>query len=140
MANRQRFLFTALLFACTLLSSPLQQCLAQSTAKSGASEPFKIFAVVWRGETEVEDGFREYFNQRGIPFEMTVRNLDLDRANAPPIIEEIKRVKPDLVYTWGTGTTVSIVGRIEEEQPDQYVRDIPGIFVLVAYSSECENY
>ena len=98
-----------------------------------AEDKFKIFAVVWRGETEVEKGFREYLNQRGIPYEMIIRNLNLDRSNAPPIIEEIKQVKPDLVYTWGTGTTTSIVGRINEEYPQKYVRDIPGIFVLVAY-------
>ena len=101
--------------------------------ESAPTEPFQIFAVLWRGETEVEAGFRDYFNQRGIPYEMTVRNLNLDRGNAPPIVEEIKRVRPDLVYTWGTGTTRSIVGAVETEEPEKFIRDIPGIFVLVAY-------
>jgi len=97
------------------------------------SKPFEIFAVVWRGETEVENGFREYLDQRGINYNMTVRSLELDRGNAPPIIEEIRKVQPDLVYTWGTGTTRSIVGPLDDENPDQYVQGIPGIFVLVAY-------
>ena len=105
-------------------------------AGAHTAEPYKIFAVVWRGETEVEDGFRDYLKQRGIPFEMTVRNLNLDRKNAAPIIAEIKRAKPDLVYTWGTGTTTSIVGKVETDAPESFVRDIPGVFVLVAYPVE----
>ena len=106
---------------------------AQSRDDPEAAKPFRIFAVVWRGETEVEQGFRDYLTQRGIPFEMTVRNLNLDRGNAPPIVEEIKRVRPDLVYTWGTGTTSSIVGKVETDTPGSFVRDIPGVFTIVAY-------
>ena len=112
---------------------PPAQGLAQTTGDSQAVTPFRIFAVVWRGETEVEQGFRDYLTQRGIPFEMTVRNLNLDRGNAPPIVEEIKRVRPDLVYTWGTGTTLSIVGKIGTDTPESFVRDIPAVFTLVSY-------
>ena len=106
---------------------------ARAQDASGAGAPYRIFAVVWRGETEVEEGFRDYLTQRGIPFEMTVRNLNLDRGNAPPIVEEIKRVRPDLVYTWGTGTTSSIVGKLETDTPESFVRDIPAVFTLVSY-------
>ena len=102
------------------------------------AKPFHIFAVVWRGETEVEEGFRDYLQRSGVPFEMTVRNLNLDRGNAPPIIEEIKARQPDLVYTWGTGTTSSIVGQVGNDTPDAFVRDIPGLFVLVAYPEQAK--
>ena len=71
------------------------QALAQTSNDAQAVTPFRIFAVVWRGETDVERGFRDYLTQRGIPFEFTLRNLNLDRRNAPPIVEEIKRVRPD---------------------------------------------
>lgn len=95
--------------------------------------PYEIFAVMWRGETDVEDGFRDYLDRRRVPYNLTIRNLDLDRGNAPGIVEEIKHAQPDLVYTWGTGTTSSIVGKLETETPEAHVRDIPGIFVMVAY-------
>ena len=123
----------AALILCGILVLPAHQGLAQSSGDSQAATPFRIFAVVWRGETEVEQGFRDYLTQRGIPFEMTVRNLNLDRGNAPPIVEEIKRVRPDLVYTWGTGTTSSIVGKVETDTPESYVRRIPAVFTLVSY-------
>ena len=114
-------------------AAPAQGAFAQDQEDSDAARPFRIFAVVWRGETEVEEGFRDYLTQRGIPFEMTVRNLNLDRGNAPPFVEEIRRTRPDLVYTWGTGTTRSIVGQVETETPEAFVRDTPGVFTLVAY-------
>ena len=116
-----------------VLGLAVAKSMAQTPEDSAAVTPFRIFAVVWRGETEVEQGFRDYLTQRGIPFEMTVRNLNLDRGNAPPIVEEIKRVRPDLVYTWGTGTTSSIVGKLETDTPEAFVRDIPAVFTLVAY-------
>ncbi len=99
---------------------------------------YKIFAVVWRGETEVEDGFRDYLNQRGIAYDLTVRSLELDRANATPIIAEIRQAKPDLVYTWGTGSTLSTVGSLNSDRPEKFIRDIPAIFVMVAYPQEAQ--
>ncbi len=102
----------------------------------GIQEPYRIFAVTWRGETEVEDGFRDQLTQLGVSYELTVRNLSLDTGNAPAIVEEIRQVQPDLVYTWGTGTTTSIVGPLDTDEPERFIRDIPGIFVLVAYPIE----
>ena len=124
-------LVAAVLFAA--LALPANQGAAQTSDSSQAVTPYRIFAVVWRGETDVERGFRDYLTQRGIPFEMTLRNLQLDRGNAPPIVQEIKRVRPDLIYTWGTSTTTSIVGKIDTESPESFVRDIPGVFTVVAY-------
>ncbi len=132
MSRRFRTIFwLPLTFAVMISFLPTAQ--GQSAMMEAGMEPFKIFAVVWRGETEVEDGFKDYLDQRGIPYEFTVRNLNLDRNNAPGIVEEIRQAKPDLVYTWGTGTTTSIFGKVETDTPEKYIRDIPGIFVLVAY-------
>ncbi len=132
MIRKMRILTLKLTVLLALSGISFSGAQAQSGLE-GITRPFEIFAVVWRGETEVEAGFRDYLNQRGIPFNMTVRSLDLDRSNAPPIIEEIRERQPDLVYTWGTGTTRSIVGPIDAENPDLYVQGIPGLFVLVAY-------
>ena len=128
-----RPILLALLVLCGLMGLPVFHGQAQTASDSQAVTPFRIFAVVWRGETEVEQGFRDYLTQRGIPFDMTVRNLNLDRGNAPPIVKEIKRVRPDLVYTWGTGTTASIVGKFDTDTPEAYVQGIPAVFTLVSY-------
>ncbi len=121
---------------CMLLSALVlapQLALAQSVGERGPDNPYKIFAVVWRGETNVEKGFRDYLTRRGIPYEMTVRNLNLDVGNAPAIVEEIRQADPDLVYTWGTGTASNIYGRLDNDTPERFVGDRKGVFTLVAY-------
>ena len=125
----------SVILALGLLGLALSLAFAQEPGRD-AQEPYKIFAVLWRGETEVEDGLRDQLTQLGIPFELIVRNLALDTSNAPLFVEEIRQVQPDLIYTWGTGATLSIVGQIETDEPERFVRDIPGIFVLVAYPIE----
>ena len=120
-----------ILAICAIVSLPLAA--SPSSANPSIHKPFRIFAVLWRGETDVEAGFRDYLTQRRIPFELTVRNLKLDRGNVPPILEEIEKVKPDLVYTWGTGTTSSVLGRFDSATPQKFVEGIPGLFVMVAY-------
>ncbi len=123
--NRATRICAAWLVCLSWLPSP---AMAQE-----AGDPFEIFAVLWRGETEVEAGFRDYLDRRGILYNLTLRNLNLDRNNAPEVVEEIKRVQPDLVYTWGTVTTSSIIGKLETGTPEAYVREVPGVFVMVSY-------
>ena len=127
----RRRLVAALL--CAVLNLPLA---ASAQGGPGVAEPFHIFAVLWRGETEVEAGFRDYLTQRGVPFRMTVRDLNLNAGNAPRVVEEIRAARPDLVYTAGTGTTNNIFGSIDAEEPGSFVGGVPGVFTLVSYPKE----
>ena len=130
MRHAKRKFFSLLwLFAGAWLSPLIS--LAQTAATE--PEPHEIFAVLWRGETAVEEGFRDYLDQKGIAYNLTIRSLNLDTANAPAIVQDIRHAQPDLVYTWGTGSTLGIVGSFDTDSPERYIRDIPTIFVLVAY-------
>lgn len=123
-----------LFFLCWILvGSLLAPFVVNAQVEATEAEPYHIFAVLWRGETAVEDGFRDYLSQHNIPYELTIRSLNLDRANAATIVEEIRYAKPDLIYTWGTSTTLGIVGSLDTDTPENFIRDIPTIFVLVAY-------
>lgn len=103
---------------------------------SESVRPFTVFAVLWRGETAVERGFKAYFAERGVPIEMLIRNLDGGRIKASTVINEIRSRQPDLVYTWGTTTTLGILGPLQTDTPEKYIRDIPAVFTLVAYPVE----
>jgi putative ABC transport system substrate-binding protein len=96
-----------------------------------ADRPYHIFMILGRGETEVEQGFRDYFRDKGIDIKVTVRNIENDVRNLPPFIAEAKRLRPDLVYTWGTGATVGTVGTYDAVDPDKHITDIPVVFTLV---------
>ncbi len=97
------------------------------------TKPFHIFMVLLRGETDIERGFVEFLREARIPVELTVRNINGDRANLPPIIAEIRASKPDLIYAWGTTVTIGIAGEVGQVDPNKHITDIPVLFTLVAY-------
>ncbi|MEP7259800.1 MAG: ABC transporter substrate-binding protein [Usitatibacter sp.] len=94
--------------------------------------PYRIYAITFRGMTEIERGFTEYFAARRIPVQITWRDLNRDAARMPGFIEEIRATRPDLVYTWGTSVTLGVVGTYDAYDPARNITDIPVVFTLVA--------
>jgi putative ABC transport system substrate-binding protein len=101
--------------------------LAQSSTR-----PYRIYAITFRGMTDVEKGFQDYFAARRIPVVITWRDLNRENSRMPGFLEEIKRTKPDLVYTWGTSVTLGVVGTYDQVDPAVNITDIPVVFTLVA--------
>ncbi len=104
---------------------------------AGATEAKSMFMVLWRGETQVEVGFRAHFAEAGLPLDITVRSLDRDPSRLPDILAEIESAAPDLVYTWGTTVTLGIAGRDPDlaDSPDDYpprITDRPIVFTMVS--------
>ncbi|MEM8553474.1 MAG: ABC transporter substrate-binding protein [Pseudomonadota bacterium] len=102
-----------------------------------AQDEKHVFMVLWRGETEVEAGFFDYFaeNERAIRF--TVTSLGRDRGALPAILEQIEAEDPDLVYTWGTSTTLGLAGQDPALAPDAtayppVIMDRPIVFTMVS--------
>lgn len=113
-----------LLVAFLMLSAPSS---AQTPPKK-----FRIYAITFRGMTDVEKGFQDYFAARNIPVEITFRDLNRDNARLPGFLDEIRRTKPDLVYTWGTSVTLGVVGAYDKVDAKNHVTSIPVVFTLVA--------
>ena len=111
---------------------PLPALAAGAAAPGARSTPWRIHAVTYRGRTDVERGFAEHFAAHGIPVEITWRDIALDPARLPGLVDEIRRERPDLVHTWGTGVTLGIAGRWDAPDDGRHVRDIPVVFSLVA--------
>ena len=108
-----------------------------SPVRTFASAEKSVFMVLWRGETEVEVGFRSYFEQNDIPLNIIVRSLDRNKENLDPILDEINELQPDLVYSWGTSVTLGTAGRdpILMDGPDDYppqITDRPVVFTMVS--------
>jgi putative ABC transport system substrate-binding protein len=114
----------ALLAAAAVLAADVQ---AQSL-----SRPYRIYAITFRGMTDVEKGFQDYFAARRIPVEITFRDLNRDSTRMAGFVEEIRKTKPDLIYTWGTSVTLGVVGPYDKVEPGKYITDIPVVFTLVA--------
>ncbi|MFN3547876.1 MAG: ABC transporter substrate binding protein, partial [Mesorhizobium sp.] len=120
---RRRFLqATAGMIAGTALARPA----------AAQARPFRIYRITYRGRTEVEDGFDDYLASNGVAVEFIERDADRGTARLPGFIEEIRALKPDLVYTWGTPVTLGIAGRYDAEDRSAVIGDIPVVFALVA--------
>jgi putative tryptophan/tyrosine transport system substrate-binding protein len=104
---------------------------AAPTATKGV-KPFRIYAITFRGLTDVEKGFSEYFSSRKLPVEIIFRDMNREPARLPQFLDEIRTTKPDLVYTWGTSVTLGVVGPYDAVVPGQHITDIPVVFTLVA--------
>lgn len=121
-------------------SQAVAQSGVQATAQAGGQgkqlrrgeRPFRIYAITFRGITEVERGFEDYFAARKIPVEIIYRDLNRDNSRLPALVQEIRAMRPDLVYTWGTSVTLGIIGPYDGVDRNRHITDIPVVFTLVA--------
>jgi ABC-type uncharacterized transport system substrate-binding protein len=97
-----------------------------------ADRPYIIYMIQWRGPTETDQGFTEYFEQEGIPAKFVVRNAERDAGKIPGFVAEIKQLRPDLVYLWGGAAPPLVVGRYDAVDPNRHVVDIPVVACMVA--------
>ena len=104
---------------------------ARPTPQSDA-KPFQIYMIQWRGPTETDRGFTEYFEQEGIPATFIVRNADRKAESIPAFVKEIKELQPDLVYVWGGAAPPLVVGRYDAVDPTHHIVDIPVVACMVA--------
>ena len=119
------------LAAGALLPAQAQKPGARSSS-SGGNRPLRIYAITFRGMTDVEKGFEEYFAARKIAVQITYRDLNRDATRLPGYIDEIRSTRPDLIYTWGTSVTLGVVGPHDASNRSQFITDIPVVFTLVA--------
>jgi len=112
--------------------APGAQATGAAAKRPATVRTLRIYAITFRGMTEVEKGFEEYFASRKIPVQITYRDLNRDPSRMPGFLDEIRATKPDLVYTWGTSVTLGVVGPYDTPTPEKFINDIPVVFTLVA--------
>lgn len=127
----RRMLVALLLWLCagTVWAAPAQ---APDAAAAPRSKPYVIYMVLFRGCEEACFGFQDYFRKRGIAAEFILRDVAQDRAKIPALVEEAKRLRPDIVVTWGTTVTLEMVGTWRTYDASRHITDLPVIFMVVA--------
>lgn len=99
-----------------------------------AAAPARIAMVLWRGETEVERGFRAALAEQGVEATIEIFDIERDTSRLPAIVRKLREAPPDLVYTWGTSVTLGIAGRWDAPPSSsaKYLSGVPILFVMVA--------
>ena len=93
-------------------------------------KPPTIYMITWRGYTDVEKGFQTYLKDKNLAINFIIRDAEQDPLRLKKFADEIHRVKPDLIYTWGTSATLGIVGTWD--RPANDMNAYPLVFSLVA--------
>ncbi|WP_426107551.1 ABC transporter substrate-binding protein [Massilia sp. TSP1-1-2] len=108
-------------------------CMHSTFAQAQASQrPFKIMMLLYRGQTEAEVGFMDYFKKQKIDAEFIIRDAQADRTKIADFVREAKEIKPDLIYTFGTTVTTEVVGLQNDIDPRRHITTIPVVFNIVA--------
>lgn len=108
-------------------------CLFPSVSALAADDkPYRIMMLLYRGSTDAEKGFMNYFKRRNIAVEYIVRDAQADNTRIADFVKEARELKPDLIYTFGTTVTAGVVGLMGESHPARHITDIPVVFNVVA--------
>ncbi len=91
----------------------------------------RILMITYRGLTDAESGFRHYLAASGFTGEILYRDLNQNISRLPAVLDEIDRLSPDLIYTWGTPITLGVAGTYDAPDPSGKLRGIPVVFALV---------
>jgi len=97
-----------------------------------AEARMKIGMVVWIGCEDVCHGVRDSLAANGIDADFVVMDAAQDKGKLPGFVEQARAEKMDLVVTWGTKTTLGIVGSLADTEDPRFLNDIPVVFTVVA--------
>ena len=127
------FLSTALkaLAAALLLGSGATH--AQSTGAAVAAAEtarYTIAMVLPRDEQNIETGFASYLQRQDVPVRYVNIRFSGKADDVADLRNRVRAASPDLIYAWGTPTTLALAGR-HDEPTGSSIRDIPIVFTEV---------
>ncbi|WP_426343048.1 ABC transporter substrate-binding protein [Pseudoduganella sp. R-32] len=103
--------------------APLAAFAPAACAHSASPHVPRIYMILFRGETDVEAGFLQWFKDKRLQPEFVVRSVDMDASRVPALLEEARAWHADLIYTWGTPVSLAAAAR---------EFDIPIVFTMVS--------
>src|SRR3546814_2924607 len=106
-------------------------------ASDGAGRRYRISMVVPRDLGDTETGFQEYLARRNVDAEYVVRTTGGDAARTAAIVAEIETTRPDLVYCWGTPTTLGILGAYDADpRSEEHTSELQSL-MRISYAVFC---
>lgn len=88
-----------------------------------------IVIITFRGQTDVEKGFKSYLAQTHFKPEYLEFDIDRDVTQVQTILDRIRAKQPALVLTWGTSVTQAVAGTVTA--PNKNKLNCPTVFALV---------
>ncbi|WP_051516443.1 ABC transporter substrate-binding protein [Herbaspirillum sp. RV1423] len=101
-----------------------------SIAAAQAVGTVTIVMVLPREEQNIEEGFRSYLQHNGLSVRYVSIRATGRADDAVELRRKVRAAKPDLIYVWGTPTTLALAGKADAP-PQDAIRDIPIVFTEV---------
>ena len=91
------------------------------------NKTFEIYVLSFGKKGEIERGFVSYLSSRGLKIKYIFRSCNglLTVDSLKEYVKEIKELKPDLVFTWGSPITEGIAGKMGDVDPKKHITTIP---------------
>lgn len=102
------------------------------SGSANAAERKLVYAVFWDGCEEVCRGLQDYLGNSGMEAELVVRDVGRDKTRFASLVQEARTLKADVVVTWGTTTTLGIIGTLDDVRDPRYLNDLPVVFTMVS--------
>lgn len=95
-----------------------------------AQQPKQVVMLLWRGVTDSEKGFMEYLSsQRNVSY--TLLDAKRDKQTLAEYVNRIDQYNADLVYTFGTTTTLALLGTEDKPTAFRQRNRTPVVFSIV---------
>ncbi|TMX36775.1 ABC transporter substrate binding protein [Vibrio sp. Hep-1b-8] len=96
-----------------------------------AQETKQVVMLLWRGVTDAEKGFMEYLSsQRDVTY--TLLDAKRDEQTLASYVANIDSYHADLIYTFGTTTTLALLGTEDKPSAFRQANQTPVVFSIVS--------
>ncbi len=103
-----------------------------SPASAQTGPAWSVVMVLPRAEGPIERAFKEYIAKSGATLHATTLPWSGRPEDRAALRARLRALHPDLVYTWGTPTTLAVAGPLQAPPGgDDAIRDIPVVFASV---------
>jgi putative tryptophan/tyrosine transport system substrate-binding protein len=109
----------------------LAAALAATAVAHAQSRMHSIAMVLPREEQNIEAAFRDYLARRNVPAKIEVVRFSGKGEDGPALVAQVRKLRPDLIYSWGTGATLALAGTHDTPKAADFIRDIPIVFTEV---------
>jgi putative ABC transport system substrate-binding protein len=89
-----------------------------------------VMVMTSRGCEDVCKSFKRNLEIQG-DVSFIMRDADGDMGRVAGFVAEARKLRPDLVATWGTGVTQAVVGKHDAVDPARHLTDIPVVYMYV---------
>lgn len=121
-------IFAPALSAVLLCMGLLNQAIAQPASPA----KYTVAMVLPRDDQiNVEAGFISYLERQNLAVRYLPVRFSGKAEDAAALRDRLRGLHPDLIYTWGTPTTLAVTGRHDQRGPETGIRDIPVVFTEV---------